>query len=129
MGNIQKRVEAQNALTIYTVTGKISGDEVQDVIREFYEGHTTQKVLWDMTQCDVSAITTEDVKKIANLQRKQANLRRGGKTALAAPEEVSFGLSRMYELLTELRKLPFETRTFRTREEANEWLLLEDTGP
>ena len=123
MGNIQKNVDEQNALTIYTVTGKITGSEVQDVIREFYEGNTTPNVLWDLTQCDVSGITSSDVQRIASFQRKQADSRLGGKTAIAASEEVAFGLARMYELLTELRELPFATRTFRTPEEAKEWLL------
>ena len=126
MGNIQKRVDAKNDLTIYTVTGKVSGNEVQDAIREFYEGNITLKVLWDQSKSDVSGITSSDVQKIANLQRKHADLRLGGKTAIAAPEEVAFGLSRMYELLTELRELPFETRALRTREEAYEWLISKD---
>jgi hypothetical protein len=50
-------------------------------------------------------------------------MRTGGKTAIVAPADITFGLIRMYEFVTDVQDLAFETRTFRSATEADEWLL------
>ena len=126
MDNINVHVDTQNDLAVHTVVGDVSADEVQNSIRKFYEGTVTNRVLWDFTNGAMSGISSSEVQRIAYYPRKHAHKRNGGKAAIVAPKEVTYGLSRMYELLTELRELPFETRAFRTPEEAYEWLLSKD---
>ena len=55
-----------------------------------------------------------------------SDMREDGKTAIVAPDDVTFGLSRMYGILTEGQGPPFETRSFRSVEEAYQWLLEKD---
>lgn len=123
MGNIQKQVDSQKDLTVYTVLGKISAGQVRRVILKFYEDDVTMKVLWDLSKSDVSSITASEIQGVAFTSRKFASKRKGGKTAIVASENLTFGLTRMYELLTNAQDLPFETQAFRTTEEAYHWLL------
>ncbi len=52
---------------------------------------------------------------------------RGHRTAIFAPEDLPFGMSRIYVALSEVSEAPPEVRVFRTIEEAREWLD-EETG-
>ena len=47
-------------------------------------------------------------------------VRKPGKSALVFPDDVDFGLGRMYE--AQAQDLHIETRVFRTMEEALHWL-------
>ena len=123
MGSIQKQVDSQKDLTVYTVLGKVSAGQVRRAILKFYEDDITMKVLWDLSKSDVSSLTTTEIQGVAFTSRKLANMRKGGKTAIVAPENITYGLSRKYELLTNTQNLPFETQAFRTTEEAYQWLL------
>lgn len=123
MGNINKHIDIANDLTVFTVEGKLSADEVQKSISEFYDGVVTLNVLWDLSGCDASGIQSSEIQDIAQVPRKDAGLSRpGGKTAIVATADIMFGLSRMYELLTQITNPEFETRSFRTIAEAHRWL-------
>ena len=47
MGNIEKKIDKNAQLTIYTAKVSLSGEEVRNAIRDFYEhGPITRNVLW-----------------------------------------------------------------------------------
>ncbi|HEY9051286.1 MAG TPA: hypothetical protein VIQ03_07065 [Gammaproteobacteria bacterium] len=123
MAEITKHIDPANDLTSYTVTGKLAAEEVKQVITQFYSGQVTKLVLWDLTNADLSALHKPDIEAIAQTPRTKSQQRIQGKTALVASEDLAFGLSRMYETLTNLEHLPFETHVFRTTTDAMNWLL------
>jgi hypothetical protein len=123
MGSIGIRVDSQADLTVYTMVGRASAEQVRDVILKFYDGNVTLNVLWDLSKSDVSHLTSSEIHTVAQTPRRFSNIRSGGKTAIVAPADITFGLTRMYEFLTGVQDLPFETRTFRSTTEAYEWLL------
>ena len=123
MGSIQKKVDSQTDLTVYTVVGKITAKQVKVAIQKFYDGDITSKVLWDLSKSDVGDLTESEIESVALTPRKFAEARSGGKTAIVAPRVLSFGLARMYELQTNIQDFPFKTQTFHTTEEAYQWLL------
>jgi len=49
--------------------------------------------------------------------------RQGGKTAVVAPKDLVYGLARMFQIMSDTDDFPFETRVFRSYEEAEQWLL------
>jgi len=122
MGNILKKVDSRGALTVYTVVGKVTADEVSRAIQNFYDGNITLNVLWDLLKSDLSGLSSSDIHSVVLSPRKCADLRTAGKTAIVASADITYGISQMYALETEMQNLPFETRTFRTREKAFEWL-------
>jgi len=122
MNNISKLVDHQANLTVYIVSGEVSLEDIKTEIQRFYEGNITKDVLWDLSECDVSKVTFKDIQNLAYIPRKHYKTRTGGKTAIVAHRDITYGLSRVYASLTELQALPFETKSFRSIKEAREWL-------
>ena len=123
MRNVQIQIDSQYDLTTFTVVGKVAAEVVRNAIQKLYEGNVTMNVLWDLSGSDLSSITSSEINGIAKTPRKYASMRTGGKTAIVAPTDLTFGLTRMYGIMTEVQDLPFETQVFRTTEEAHQWLL------
>ena len=123
MKKIIKKIDSENDMTVFTVIGKVTANELVAAISDFYENDVTSNILWDLTKGDLSEIRSSDVELIANLSVKYAEKRSSGKTAIVGSDDLAFGLSRMYEITKELVKLPFETQAFRDIDKAFKWLL------
>jgi hypothetical protein len=122
MKTITKTIDLENDLTVFTVVGKVTANEIAAAISDFYESDVTSNVLWDLNDSDLGQIDSSEVKRIANLSIKYAEKRSSGKTAIVGSADLAFGLSRMYEMTKEFVKLPFETQAFRDTDEAYKWL-------
>ena len=123
MKKIIKKSDSENDMTVFTVIGKVTANELVAAISDFYEKSVTLNILWDLTKSDLSEISSSDVELIVNLSVKYAEKRSSGKTAIVGSDDLTFGLSRMYELTKEMTELPFETQTFRDIGKAYKWLL------
>jgi hypothetical protein len=127
MGNIAKLIDNNQDLIIFTLTGDVGDFQLMvNTINEFYAGEVTKRLLWDMSNADISGLSSEQVRKIADLPLYRPERRKGGKNAIVAPDHLTYGLSRIYETVTDLHNQPFETRVFRSREEACAWLDIVD---
>ena len=123
MKKIIKKIDSENDLTIFTVIGKVTVNELVAAISDFYENAVTSNVLWDLNKSDLSEIRPSDVEMIVNLSVKYAKKTFSGKSAIVGSDDLTYGLSRMYEIAAENAKLPFETQTFRDIDKAYKWLL------
>ena len=109
-------------LTIYTCRGQISVDEIKKKVKSFYEGTPSRNVIWDFTEADLSSITADEIRALANGVKKLAHSREGGKTAIVAPEDISYGFGRMYQIFAEIYAQIADIQVFRSRSEAERWL-------
>ena len=123
MKKIIKKIDSENDMTVFTVIGKVTANELVAAISDFYENSVTSNILWDLTKSDLSEISSSDVELITNLSVKYAEKRPSGKTAIVGSDDLTFGISRMYEMTKEIVKLPFETQAFRDIDKAFKWLL------
>lgn len=123
METITKRVEPEHDLTLFFVVGKLTANKLVKTIRDFYESSITLNVIWDLTKSDLTQANTQDVELVAALSADYANLRPSGKTAIVGPDDLTFGLARMYELNKNSNDLPFDTRSFRSIDDAYSWIL------
>ncbi len=123
MKKIIKKIDSENDMTVFTVIGKVTTNELVAAINDFYEDSVTSNILWDFTKGDLSEIRSSDVELITNLSVKYAEKRSSGKTAIVGSDDLTFGLSRMYEITKKFVKLPFETQAFRDIDKAFKWLL------
>jgi hypothetical protein len=131
MAHITKKIDPENDLTVFTTTGKVSAGELVVAIRDFYENAVTSNVFWDFSGSDLSEIRVSDVTRIANLSAEYLDKRTSGKTAIVGPDDLSYGLVRMYKTIKDFNDLPFSTKAFRNVDEAYEWLegaQVEDKG-
>ena len=110
-------------LTILTPSGKIIFAEAIKVLESFYQ-NPTRNLLLDFSRRDKIPLilTAEEMAKLfKHLSTKKEN-RPAGKTAIVAPDDLRFGMSRMAEALAEIEKLPWEMKAFRSMDEAIDWL-------
>ena len=122
MAIIETIVDSQGDLSVFTVNGELSADEIIERVEEYYTKHPTKLVLWIMGDVDLSAITREGIERIIQTAKKNAGKRKEGKTAIVGSKDIEYGLARMYEAYTGLENLPYEYKIFKNVDEAKEWL-------
>lgn len=64
MGPISATYELEKDLTIVTVSGAITADDLQDWGIKYYEGQITSLILWDVTKADLSAIRGTNLEEL-----------------------------------------------------------------
>ena len=119
---IHSTADIKRNLTIYTCKGQISVDEVKKKVKSFYEVAPSLNVIWDLAEADVSSITAGEISALASGVKKLAHSREGGKTAIVAPEDVSYGFGRMYQIFAEIYAQIADIGVFRSKLEAERWL-------
>ena len=84
--------------------------------------------LWDISNADVSQFTLDNIEEDAHCTKQVSDMRKGGKTAFVTSKDLDFGIGRMCETLSEIIIKTIEYRTFRTIEDAKEWLGIQDSS-
>jgi len=101
--------------------GAVSVDEILEVL-DFPE-ETLRKARYgivDFTQVENLNLSGEDIRQIVAKDRYNARTNPDMVLAMIAPEDLTFGLSRMYSMLSESGG--WAADVFRTREDAEAWL-------
>ena len=124
MKHVGKRYETISDLTIFTVIGQVTHEEIKEAINEFYEGVASKNVLWDLSKGNFEMISNVDIQQLASIPKSQYMARKGGKTAIVADKDLAYGMARIYEARSQADSLPFETKIFRNIEDAYQWLNL-----
>jgi len=119
---IDSRSDLTRELTEYICTGIMDRAEITDAVDAFYADNPTPNVLWDLTDANLSALSAVDVQMVAEHTASRAHSRAGGKTALVAPTDVDFGMSRMFQTMIDNADHEASVRVFRSRDEATEWI-------
>lgn len=120
---IQRTVVAEPDVTILKARGRITSKDILQASDDFYAHTPTKQLLWDFSDADLSAVSSDDLKTIASYTKQYGHLRPNGKTALYVSGELSYGLSRQYTTLAELENHSIRFASFRAYDEAMEWLL------
>lgn len=122
MALIETVMSDQHDLTVHTVLGEVSGDEIIEKIKEGLDHKHSLFVIWDFSNALTIDLPMEKMYQILTIGKKLAQLRVSGKTAIVVPQDLGFGLGRMYEAYSEIEMFPTENRAFRTMDQAWEWL-------
>lgn len=121
MGPIYTIKECTSGLVVNSVKGKIVIKDFLDWIMKYYHDIIDSKMIWDLTEADVSGISPKEIKIIAKAV-KNIIPKSGGKTAIVASKDISYGLGRVYMTHIELEEVPINVNVFRNVAEAKEWL-------
>jgi hypothetical protein len=122
MASIETSRDYENDLTINTVMGPVTGDEIVRRIVEYHTGEPTKLAIWDFSSADLTRLDIELLKPLAETGKEGYRRRPGRKTALVVPSDLAYGMALMWSALIELEDLPVENRAFRSMKEAKEWL-------
>ena len=72
MASIKRSNIKDASLTILTVSGVVTCEDVIHALEDFYENDVTQNLLWDYTDADVSKIT----EKCMNADNRNCKIKR-----------------------------------------------------
>lgn len=113
-------------LTIHDVIGTASEEEMYDAQENYYIKEPTKRLLWDMSQADVSYVTPDILQNFIKRSVDYGSQFKGRRVAVFASEDLQFGLARMSKAFTEIESAPYSFNVFRSRKEALDWLNSED---
>lgn len=119
---VESRCDLTRGLTEYICTGIVDRAEITDAVDSFYADTPTPNVLWDLGDANVSALSAVDVEVLAQHTVNRAHSRDEGKTAIVAPKDMGYGLSRMFQTFADLASHQASVRVFRTHDEAIAWI-------
>ena len=120
MSNIETLIDYQLDLTVHTVSGNLTSQELLDKLETYYQGRPTQLILWDFMNATWSGITADELQELMRKAKKYS--RKGGKTALVFSADIDFGIGRMVETYGELERYDYEFSSFRDMRDAEKWL-------
>ncbi len=109
-------------VTMRKVIGIPTGYELMTCLKEFYAGHPTKFVVWDLSACSLEQVTADDLRQIVSFVRSYAHTRLEDKTAIIAPNALEYGISRMLHAFADMQHFPSELQIFRNFTDAAQWL-------
>ncbi len=123
MAKITKSYKSDVDQTIFTVIGETTFDEIWDQTRVFFVGKPSKFALWDFTSGTVANISSQEMEEIAKKGGEISAKIEGGKAAILAPKDLDYGITRIFQVFSELRKFPLEIEIFRDMDAAKKWLI------
>jgi hypothetical protein len=122
MGSIETKPDTSKGLTTFKALGIMKAVEFQDCLQCYYEAGVTPLALWDLSEADLSALTSDEINYLAQYGSQLATNRAEGKTAIVFDSPFEYGLGRIFQAYVEINTTPVEVRLFRNLEEAKQWL-------
>lgn len=115
-------IDTDRRIIFSTASGVLTEDDLRGHRKQlradpFFDPSFDQ--LWDCSEVTKVAVGIEVVRFLSRSSSYEA----GAKRAVVAPDDITFGLARMFQTLHE--DAPEEVRIFRSREEARRWLKLD----
>jgi len=123
MANIKSTIDPSKDLTVHTIAGKITADEIVDHLEKYYSSEKpTKNMMWDFTKAKGEKIPSDGIMKIAKTRKKFDDSRKGGRTALVFSRDVGYGLGRMYETHATYEGSSINYSIFYNIDDALKWL-------
>jgi hypothetical protein len=120
---ISTNIDSDKQLTTYTVVGKVSFEEIMTTIKQFHEvGRQTINVFWDLRKARLARVSSKETEEMINYIKLHAEKRSGGKTALVASRNLANSLSRLAEMLNEIKSISIQRKVFLSFKEAIQWI-------
>jgi hypothetical protein len=108
---------------IITITGKLTTEDVAEMLEQIVDSEdypANVNAIYDFTRMSFENITSDFLKSL-DYQIQRGDLRRAGaKTAYVCPEDLKYGMIRVWEVLID--DLNVETLVTRSMEEALNWV-------
>ena len=104
-------------------SGTVHGREIIDAHKEIYSEKNLKRQRYqiiDRTHCTDYDVSTDEVKKIAEIDRSASLINPHIIIAIVAPDDLQYGMSRIWQAYAD--ESGFMTRVFRDRKSADLWL-------
>ena len=109
-------------LTIHEATEQVTTHDIISLLKEFYQTRVTTYLIWDLHKGGNPELSKDDMQNIIGISLEYGDLRESGKTAIVTDNDLYFGISRMFEIYSEMEAdLSLQVRVFRTFKQAIAW--------
>ena len=125
MGTIETTFEADSGLTLVKGTGKLTLEDFNGGLAQYYPNRVTALILWGETEADLSELDADALRGLVLRAKKKSTASTGGKGAVVYARPLEFGLGRMFQTFAEMEGLPYEVQSFQNFEDARAWLARE----
>lgn len=119
---VESTIDRGKSLTVQTVRGEVTAQEILDAIAAFYAGEPTRNILWDFSEAGPGSLTSDEIRSIAKATARGARQRVGGRTAFVFSSTFAYAMGRMFDQWVSASGAPVEYVSFRDRESALAWL-------
>jgi len=126
MGRIETTYDTSRDLTTFKAVGIMVANDFFDCLQSYYEAGTTSLALWDLSEAELSGLTSDEISNLARFGSQLASTRAEGKTAIVLNSPFEYGLGRIFQTYIEMNTTSVEVRLFRSLDEAMEWLGFKD---
>jgi hypothetical protein len=120
MAVIETFIDYKLDLTVHTVSGNLTTQEILDKLETYYQGRPTQRILWNFRNATWVNITSDELRRTVKEAKKYS--RKGGKTALVFSKDIDFGIGRMLEVFAQFEEYDYDFGNFRNIKDAKKWL-------
>ena len=107
-------------ITRVTFEGELTIDLIRSVVEQY--GRPTDDLIVFFSGVDSTSLTTEELQTFAMEMSRAAGDRKNLRTCFVIDDELTFGLSRMFETLSEITGGSIEYHVCRDLEDAEAWL-------
>ena len=116
-------IETSQGITTVRFSAAPGVEALKNAIDDLTDYHQSVLRLWDFSDSGLS-LSNSQLEKLAEYGKRRFTM--PSRVAIVAPEDFTFGLSRIYEVYREEGKL--QLKVFRTELEARHWLLEKHIG-
>ena len=120
--NINKDYRAEPGILYVRIDGELILEEYEQCLREIVESAeypSDVKTLWDLRTTNFSPLNAQFGERLLAIREKYPE-RGNAKVAFVAEQDLAFGLSRMYEMMSS--GMPQHIMVFRDMQSAGQWL-------
>ncbi|MDJ0919161.1 MAG: hypothetical protein QNJ05_15490 [Woeseiaceae bacterium] len=118
---IEMAREKGGSVLAFTGRGVVTGSEILEMLEGVYAtDFAASDQLWDFTGADRVDVATDEIRRMEALDREVVSRDVSFRVAVAASQDLAFGLSRMWATFVD--DIQIETHVARTIKEAREWL-------
>ena len=117
------QTDLSKELTVFTVTGTVKLREWLNTLQAYARAGPTRYELFDIRDAEGGGFTSKEIDPLIEGAKSRSDARpAGGKTALVVSTDVHFGMSRVYQAISEIEGITWESEAFRSIEDAYKWL-------
>jgi hypothetical protein len=113
----------RDKIIIVNISGVFSVDSFVETIKEIVSGTdypSNIDAIYELTHMSFDNITSDYLHLVKNQVKKYGHKREGAKTAYVCPNDLQFGMIRIWEVF--VNSIPIETMVTRSIDEALEWI-------
>ena len=103
MARIEARYDLKLQLTLFSVSGSVTADELISAIETNYGSNPTTNTIWDLTQCALSGLDVDGLVRVSDCARQHSQGRKDPRTVFVVRSEQEAYLVKLYGEISAVR--------------------------